>query len=392
MALMLALVPAGAWAECRAYEETLDGQSFITLENDLILVRVLPAMGGAISDFELKGQGPLLAPGRIMREQVIAPVPVYREQRNGHGLTDWFYQGGAYDLSPWQAVIVQLQEAPDVCAVRVSSGMITRQVAIHDNIALVAIDVTVTNTGEQPFGKSYWLHGMYSLGGRADLTGGTQRLIMPIAATTERRRTLAETSEAMLLRDAPQAAWSRFFAPAQPWMALVDSTRRLLCGTLVATEPMDETLFYSWAGGADDTAVISQEVIFDARELPPGESTQYAAALVACAGMGDVDYVDDALALDVELPESAAPGELRVPVRLATWHPEQAGVLTLILRSADTVCEASCGVGGTGPLAPWEGVVAMADLPAGEYALSFRFETEHAPAGGELWGQRLTVR
>ena len=150
-----------AWADCRAYEETIGGVEYITLENDLILVRVLPAMGGAISDFELKGHGALLAPGRITRGQVIPPVPVYREERNGWGLTDWFYKGGAYSLQPWEAEIVQVQEAPDIWAVRVHRGMVTREVSIHDNIAVVGIRVTVTNTGDEPFAKSYWLHGVY---------------------------------------------------------------------------------------------------------------------------------------------------------------------------------------------------------------------------------------
>lgn len=394
-ALMIAgalSIVVAAWAECRAYEEIIDGQTFLTLENDLILVRVLPAMGGAISDFELKGHGPLLAQGRITREQVIPPVPVYRENRNGWGLTDWFYQGGAYDLAPWEAEIVQLQDAPDIWAVRVRDGMVTRQVAIHDNIATVGIGVTVTNTGDRPFGKSYWLHGMYQVGGSADLTGGTQRLVVPIAHTTERRRTLAETSEALLLKDAPQERWSRFFAPAQPWMALVDGARKLLCGTLVEAERIDETLFYSWAGMADDTPVISQEVVFDARELAPGESTEYAAGLVACAGLSDVDYLDGHLALDIDLPESVAPGEVRIPVRLATWHPERVASLSLLLRSGDTIRMASCTVRDAGPASPWEGVAEADEVPAGEYDLTFRFETEHAPAEGKLWGQRLIVK
>lgn len=392
--LGLALAVAGAAAaDCRAYQETIDGIAYLTLENDLILVRVLPAMGGAISDFELKGHGPLLAQGRITREQVIPPVPVYREQRNGRGLTDWFYKGGAYDLSPWEAEIVQLQEAPDIWAVRVRHEMVTREVAIHENEAAVSVRVTVTNTGDEPFGKSYWLHGVYAPGDSADLTGGTQRLIVPIAATTERRRTLAETSDAMLLKEAPQERWSRFLAPAQPWMALVDSARKLLCGTVIGPEDFNEqTLFYSWAGEAGEQPVISQEVIFDARDLAPGDSAEYAAALVACAGLSDVDYLDGHLALDIDLPESTPPGEVHIPARVATWHPERVATLELVLRSAEIVRAASCAVRDVGPVSPWGGVLIAEDVPPGEYELSFRLETEGAPAEGEFRGWRLVVK
>jgi len=393
-AAIIALAAAGAWAECTVREETIDGVEYITLENDLLLVRVLPAMGGAISDFELKGHGPLLAPGRITREQVIPPIPVYREHRNGWGLTDWLYPGGAYSLEPYEAEIIQLQEAPDIWSVRVSRGMVTRQVSLGQNRATVGMAVTLTNTGDEAFGRSYWLHGMYQLGGQADVTAGTQRLVMPIAPTTERRRTLAETSpEAMLLGEAPQERWSRFLAPAQPWMALVDSERKLLCATVVSPEEFNEdVVFYSWAGSPGGTPIISQEVIFDARELAPGESTKYSVGLVACAGLDSVRYLDGHLALDADVPETAVPGELRIPVRLATFQRERIVDLSLRLRAGDRLVPAhGLVLRDIGPTSPREAVAVFAAVPAGEYTITFEARSGSAPIGGSLWAAPLVV-
>ncbi len=397
LAVLLACVTLGpAWAECTMREQTIEGVTFLVMENDLIVARVLPAMGGALSDLRLKGAGPLLAPGRITREQVIRPIPIYRERRNGWGLTDWFYPGGAYSIEAWQASVVE--NTATTCAVQVRHRMITRTMRIRDGSSAVEVTVQVTNTGDEAFGKSYWLHAMYMLGGVADLTGGTQRLFVPVAATTQRRRTLAEVSaEPALLADAPTGSWSRFLAPAQRWMALVDSARRLGAATVLSAEDFsDQVIFYSWAGQADGTPVISQEMVLAPLDLVQGASATHHARLFAFSGLQRVDYANDALALAVTMPDGpVAGGEVRLPVRVVTSGRRPSVELELTLHSENgEVRSDTVQLADLGPTTPRDGVAAFEMAPPGTYSvgLSVRGADGGTLAEETLWAKRLIVR
>ncbi len=383
-----------AWGTCSVREETIDGVTFLAMENDLILVRVLPAMGGALSDFELKGHGPLLAPGRITREQVIRPIPIYREQPNGWGLTDWFHPGGGYSLDPWQAGVIENTTA--TCAIEVRHRMVSRTMRIREGSSAVEVTVTVTNTGDVEFGQSYRLHGMYRLGGEADVTAGGERLFVPIAATTQRRRTLAEVSpEPVLLAEAPRESWSRFLAPAQPWMALVDTAEKLVAATVLAPQQFsDQVVFYSWAGEADGTPLITQEMLPAPRSLSPGDSATCRASLVAFSGLQRVDYACAELALAVDLPDAAvAAGEVRVPVRLATSKATTVA-LALVLTSAAGELRSAPLTLSAEPWSPAVGEAVFASVPAGRYSVAFRVRGGDGAVIAEdtLWAKRLVVR
>ena len=393
--LVGAAIAGPTWGACSVREETVEGVRFIVMENEVIVARVLPAMGGALSDLELKGHGPLLAPARITREQVIAPVPVYREERNGWGLTDWFYPGGAYSMASWEASIVE--DTPASCAVQVRHEMVARTVRIREGSAGVEVEVTITNTGEADFGRSYWLHGMYRLGGAAELTGGTQRLFVPIAATTERRRTLAEVSaEPLLLDDAPQERWSRFLAPAQPWMALVDRTRALGVATVLSPASFsDQVLAYSWAGGAGAEAAITQEMVLESRALAPGASTTHAWSLLPFAGLTGVDYVNAELALAMESPDGPQrPGPLQVSVRVVTDRPRAIALELVLQAEAGPVRSETLELADVGPSSARNGVVSFGMVPPGEYtvAVSARDGAGAVIAEDALWAQRVAVR
>ena len=401
LAVVLACVTLGpAWAECTMREQTVEGVTFLVMENDLIVARVLPAMGGALSDLQLKGAGPLLAPGRITREQVIRPIPIYRENRNGWGLSDWFYPGGAYSTEAWQASVVE--NTATTCAVQVRHKLVTRTMRIYEGASVVDVTVEITNTGDQAFGESYRLRAMYMLGGAADVTGGTQRLFVPIAATTQRRRTLAEVSaEPVLLADAPAGSWSRFFAPAQRWMALVDSARRLGTATVLGADDFsDQVVFYSWAGAPDDTPVISQEMVLAASGLAPGASATHRARLFAFSGLQRVDYVNDAVAVAITMPDGpVGVGEMRVPVRMVTSRQRSSVELELTLRSQDgQVRSETATLTDLGPTAPADAVVSFGMVPPGTYAVGL--SARAAPPQGTgtpiaedtLWAKRLVVR
>jgi len=393
-ALAACMAVGPAWGACSVHEETIDRVTFLTMENDLILVRVLPAMGGALSDFELKGHGPLLAPGRITREKVLPPIPIYREQPNGWGLTDWFYPGGGYSLDPWQAGVIENTTA--TCAIEVRHRMVSRTMRIREGSSAVEVAVTVTNTGDAPFGNSYRLHGMYQLGGEADVTAGAERLFVPIAATTQPRRTLAEVSlEPVLLAEAPRESWSRFLAPAQPWMALVDTAERLVAATVLAPEQFsDQVVFYSWAGEPDGTPLITQEMVPAPRSLAPGESATYQASLVAFSGLQRVDYVCAELALAVDLPDAAvAAGEVRVPVRLATSKATTVA-LELVLTSEAGELSGDPLTLSAEPWSPAVGEAVFADVPAGRYTITFRVRGGDGAVIAEdtVWAKGLVVR
>lgn len=393
--LVAALALDSAWGACSVREETVEGVRFIVMENEVIVARVLPAMGGALSDLELKGRGPLLAPGRITRVPVIPPVPVYREERNGWGLTDWFYPGGAYSMAPWEATVIE--DSPASCAVQVREGMVARTMRIREGSAAVEVEVTITNTAETEFGRSYWLHGMYRLGGDADLTGGTQRLVVPIAATAERRRTLAEVSaEPVLLDDAPTERWSRFLAPGQPWMALVDRERALGVATVLdAASFSDQVLAYSWAGDTAQGPVISQEMVLEARTLAPGASTTHAWTLLPCAGLTRLDYVNANLALAVTLPDGPQrPGPLRVPVRVVSDRPRAIDLELVLQTEGGPVRSETLELAEVGPTAAQNGVVGFGMVPPGEYtvAVSARDGAGTVIAEDALWTKRVAVR
>ena len=397
LAVLLACVTlAPAWAECTMREETIEGVTFLVMENDLIVARVLPEMGGALSDLQLKGAGPLLAPGRITREQVIRPIPIYRDKRNCWGLTDWFYPGGAYSTEAWQASVVENTAA--TCAVQVRHRMITRTMRIRDGSSAVEVTVQITNTGDQALGKSYWLHAMYQLGGAADLTGGTQRLFVPIAATTQRRRTLAEVSaNPALLADAPTGSWSRFLAPAQRWMALVDSSQHLGAATVLSADDFsDQVVFYSWAGQADGTPAISQEMVLAPSSLAPGASATHRARIVGFSGLTRVDYANDALAVAVTMPDGpVGAGEVRLPVRMVTSRSRPSVELELTVRSAGAeVHSATATLASIGPTAPADAVASFGMVPAGTYAvgLSVRAADGTSLAEDTLWAKRVVVQ
>lgn len=390
----LAISPS-AWAACSVREETVEGVRFIVMENEVIVARVLPAMGGALADLELKRHGPLLAPARITRVQVIPPVPVYREERNGWGLTDWFYPGGAYSMAPWEASIVE--DTPASGAVQVRHEMVARTMRIREGSAAVEVEVTITNTGAGEFGRSYWLHGMYRVGGDADLTGGTQRLVVPIAATTERRRTLAEVStEPVLLDDAPTERWSRFLAPAQPWMALVDRERALGIATVLdAASFSDQVLAYSWAGDTAQGPVISQEMVLEARTLAPGATTTHAWTLLPCAGLTRLDFVNANLALAVTLPDGPQrPGPLQVPVRVVSDRPRAIDLELVLQTEGGPVRSETLELAEVGPTAPQDGVVGFGMVPPGEYtvAVSARDGAGTVIAEDALWAKHVVVR
>lgn len=397
MAAMLAMFATlgAAWGACSVREETVEGVRFIVMENEVIVARVLPAMGGALSDLELKGHGPLLAPGRITRVQVIPPVPVFREERNGWGLTDWFYPGGAYSMAPYEAIVVE--DTPASCAVQVRQGMVARTMRIREGSAAVEVEVTITNTGEAEFGRSYWLHAMYQLGGAADLTGGTQRLIVPIAPSSERRRTLAEVStKPVLLDDAPAERWSRFLAPAQPWMALVDRERALGVATVLAPASFsDQVLAYSWAGDTAQGPVISQEMVLEARTLAPGASTRHAWTLLPFAGLTRLDFVNANLTLAVTLPvEPQRPGPLQVPVRVVSDRPRAIDLELVLQTEGGPVRSETLELAEVSPTAPQDGVVGFGMVPPGEYTVvvSARDGAGTVIAEDALWAKRVVVR
>ncbi len=397
LAMLLAGVMLGpAWAECTMREQTVEGVTYLVMENELIVARVLPAMGGALSDLQLKGAGPVLAPGRITREQVIRPIPIYREQRNGRGLTDWFYPGGAYSLEPWQASVVENTAA--TCAVQVRHRMITRTMRIRAGSSVVEVTVEITNTGDQTPGESYRLHAMYMLGGAADLNGGTQRLFVPVAATTQRRRALAEVSaEPMLLAEAPTGSWSRFLAPAQRWMALVDSSCRLGAATVLSTDDFDDqVVFCSWAGEDDGTPVISQEMVLSSSPLAPGARETHRADLFAFSGLERVDYASEALALAVVLPDGpVGADEVRIPVRLVTSRKGASVELELTLRSeSEEVRSETVMLADVGPTSPGEGVAVFGTMPPGTYSMSLSVRAADGGSLAEdtLWAKQLVVR
>lgn len=394
--LLICLTVVPARAVCTVHEETQQDHTYLVMENDVIKVRVLPAMGGAISDLELKEHGPLLAPGRILREQVLRPLPIYRDRPNGWGVTDWFHPGEAYSLEPWVASIIE--NTPESCALEVRYGALARTMRIRAGSSRVEITVSITNTSDTAFNKSYWLHAVFQPGGAADVSEGTQRLFVPLAATAESRRGLAEVfAVPTLLAQAPQGSWDRFFAPAQPWMALVDRSRRLLAGICISRASFnDEVVFHSVAEPVGDEAIITQEVIFGARPLPPGDSASFQASLVAMAGLERVDWLGPTLALAVGVPEDAVPaGEVSIPVRITCDRARTAVNLLLVLRGEDGQIDSDVvQFSKVGPDMPGEGKAVFADVPAGNYALDFRALDPNGDtlAEGSLWAKRLVVR
>ncbi len=393
--LLICVTVTPARAVCTVHEETQQDRTYLVMENEVIRVRILPAMGGAVADLELKGHGPLLAPGRIMREQVLRPLPIYRDRPNGWGVTDWFHPGEVYSLEPWVASIVE--NTPETCAVEVRYGVVARTMRIRAGSSRVEITVSITNASSTPFDKNYWLHAVFQPGGSADLTDGTQRLFVPLAATGESRRGLAEVfTSPTLLAQAPSGRWDRFLAPAQPWMALVDGSRRLLAGICVGRESFDDAVvFHSVAEPVGDEAIITQEVIFGAPPLPPGHSVSFHASLVAMAGLERVDWLGPGLALAVKLPQDDVPaGDVTIPVRIACDRAQAAVNLSLVLRGENNQIESDVvRFSNVGPDVPGEGEAVFADVPAGGYALGFRAIEPNGDtlAEGTLWAKHLVV-
>ncbi|MGD9496229.1 MAG: hypothetical protein AB7Y46_07960 [Armatimonadota bacterium] len=387
---------SSAWGMCSVREETVNGITFLVMENELICARVLPAMGGALSDLELKGAGPLLAPGRITREQVIRPIPIYREARSGWGLTDWFHPGETYSLDPWQASVVE--STPAACAIQVRHRMLARTMRIYEGASAVDVTIEITNTGDQALAGSYWLQAMYALGGAADLTAGTQRLFVPIAATTRPRRGLAEVSaQPVLLADAPAGPWSRFLAPAQRWMALTDSARRLgVAVVLSADDFSDQVVFHSWAGQAGATALISQEMILAAPSPAPGASVTHRARLFPFGGLGRVDYANDAVALAVTMPEGpVGVAQVRIPVSLVSCRQRESVELELTLHSEyGEVRSETVQLADVGPSAPRDGIASFGMAPPATYwvGVSVRAADGSPIAEDALWAKQVVVR
>jgi hypothetical protein len=366
-------IPAHATCSVEPEGEQAAGHNTVwRIENDVVVLRIRPDLGGSIDDFRLKSSGQqTLMPFRESRVETVPGTGVFSAVRPpASGARDAIWPGGIDEFhGPYEFEIAErsAQRVRIVMTTETPRWHAERELLLNDGESSLHCSVRFTWKGQETKVWSYWNQNILRL---ADTLFGTpgddsELVLMPGRVTDKPVQDITRPLKAtQIVQRNPEDRASYFIAPAQPWQAALDRTYKLIFGVTYETSDFPQDMVYlSWPG----STLYSMEAIYPRLKFEPGQTRTYEFEMMVLTGLDTIHLLRPNYALELRnMPiapvHRGEPLQLRLSA-VATGTRQSLDLRLLLRKAQPSVKQAVATRPST---VPWSSVGLNAHVAVGD--------------------------
>lgn len=317
----LLLLPAVVKAECSISEGIYQNYPSLVMENGLVKVTLVPAIGGRIAEYILKpSKVNQLLSFSITKSEIVPGVS--KTATNFGGYEDRFWKlSTSNNISPYQAEV--LEKTSSQIAVKVwwenESQKIERIMSLSSGSTELKMEVRVTNKSSNSVSWQYWAHARVNVGGD----------FSPRSSDWVYAATSVSGNKAGLRRELViPGHFFVFETPGQGWIAAIDKAKKTVLGFVTPLKELQpDGHHYCWSGKIwvnpalawppdeeKKSRFMSLQEIYGTRLFQPGQTHVYHLSMVGFQEIDELNYLSTNMALHLNIPKTNFPtGKLKIP-------------------------------------------------------------------------------
>ncbi|MCF6176568.1 MAG: hypothetical protein L3J71_12475 [Victivallaceae bacterium] len=170
--------------------------------------------------------------------------------------------------------------------------MITRDISLPHDAAVVNIQTTMLNVSEKTEKITLWINSV------PDEVGQT---IYPVKSGIKyvQRRSVKQVRSDMLVKQSTQTASNFFAAPAQPWIARIFPQQKLVMAYVAEQKNIiPGGIFYTWHGFKAGKKITSLEMIFAPLKIKSRQSVQFKTRIMIFKGLNNLKTICGDVGID----------------------------------------------------------------------------------------------
>ena len=260
------------------------------LENRFMVLEFLPDSLGRLNQITMKPSGRKLLLERTLARVSVDPLyEFYRNNSFGCGENFWKNNVASRD---GKSRVEHREPASVIFANQWYGGLqvdLRRRATLMPDSTIFTYEAEVFNRGQKPFYLAMW----YAL-----VPADAGNTVLRLPAAVGRNKHVPGSV------NVPERVISKqtgLFAPARNWIATVYPEEKLVLAIIAPPEELfPDGGFYTWFGEEDKIKYRSMEIIFNGRNVAPGEKSASLCRFAVFMGLSNVRDIAGVTAIDAE--------------------------------------------------------------------------------------------